>query len=45
VLTEEQLKSYEEMQRQQLKLIESMLPKSGAPGDVAVPNIQVLKRP
>jgi hypothetical protein len=33
------------MQRQQLKLIESMLPKNGVPGDVAVPNIQVLKRP
>lgn len=45
VLTEEQLKSYEEMQRQQLKLIESMLPKNGAPADVAVPNVQVLKLP
>lgn len=45
VLTEEQLKSYEEMQRQQLKLIESMLPKNGAPADVAVPNGQVLKLP
>lgn len=45
VLTEEQLKSYEEMQRQQLKLIESMLPKNRAPGDVAEPNIQVLTRP
>jgi hypothetical protein len=33
------------MQQQQLKLIESMLPKNGQPGDVAVPNFQVLPRP
>jgi hypothetical protein len=45
VLTEEQFKAYEDMQQQQLKLIESMLPKNGQPGDVAVPNFQVLPRP
>ena len=42
VLTEEQFKAYEDLQQQQLKLIESMLPKNGQPGNVAVPNIQVL---
>lgn len=45
VLTEEQFKAYEDMQQQQLKLIESMLPKHGQPGNVAVPNIQVLPQP
>lgn len=42
VLTEEQFKSYEEMQRQQLKLIESMLPKGAKTGDAVIPLVQPL---
>lgn len=45
VLTEEQFKAYEDMQQQQLKLIEAMLPKNGQPGDAVVPNIQVITKP
>lgn len=40
VLTEEQFKSYEEMQQQQLKLIESMLPKGAKSGDAVIPQVQ-----
>ncbi len=45
VLSPEQLKSYEELQLQQLKLIEAMLPKNGGPGNAIVPNVQVLPHP
>jgi hypothetical protein len=45
VLSAEQLQRYQAMQEQQLKLIESMLPKDGKPGDVVLPNVQVLPAP
>jgi hypothetical protein len=45
VLSAEQLQRYQAMQEQQLKLIESMLPKDGKPGDVVLPNVQVLPTP
>ncbi len=45
VLTDEQFKAYEDMQQQQLKLIESMLPKGAKPGAAPIPNVQVIKLP
>lgn len=45
VLTPEQHERYAQLQEQQLKLIESMMPKDGSAGDVAVPQIQVLPAP
>lgn len=45
VLSAEQLQRYQAMQEQQLKLIESMMRKDGKPGDVVLPNVQVLPAP
>jgi len=45
VLTTEQYERYAQLQEQQIKLIESMMPKNGSAGDVAVPQIQVLPTP
>ena len=45
VLTDEQMESYRKVQEQQMKLIQSFLPKEGKPGDVAVPQIQILPKP
>jgi hypothetical protein len=42
VLTDEQFKAYEDMQQQQLKLIEAMLPQGGNTGDAVLPKVQLL---
>ena len=45
VLTDEQMENYRKFQEQQMKLIQTFLPKDGKSGDVAIPQIQVLPKP
>ncbi|HAB19226.1 MAG TPA: hypothetical protein DCE44_22660, partial [Verrucomicrobiales bacterium] len=42
VLTPEQYERYRSMQEQQLKMVETLMPKGGKPGDVAIPQINIL---
>ena len=45
VLTDDQFESYKKFQDQQMKLIQSLMPKDGKSPNVTVPSVQVLPKP
>lgn len=45
VLTDEQFESYKKFQDQQMKRIQSFLPKDGTPSNLTVPQVQVIPKP